>query len=98
MTQSGGKTLTQVVAERLNQSHENSEVGHRLAGTGATGMAMDPADPAQVGAVLEYIVAEVIALEQIVADLAVAIETASETNTSPGETSSGTAYEPYLEG
>lgn len=98
MTQPGGKTLTQVVAERLNQSHENSEVGHRLAGTGATGMAMDPADPAQVGAVLEYIVAEVIALEQIVADLAVAIETASGANTSPGETSSGAAYEPYLEG
>ena len=98
MTQPGGKAPTQVVAERLNQAHENSEVGHRLAGTGATGMAIDPADPAQVGAVLEYIVAEVIALEQIVADLAAAIETASGANTSPGETSSDDAYEPYLEG
>jgi len=98
MTERGGKTLTQVVAERLNQSHENSEVGHRLAGTGATGMAMDPADPAQVGAVLEYIVAEVIALEQIVSDLAAAIETASGTNTSASETSSSGAYEPFLEG
>jgi len=45
-------------------------------------MAMNPADPAQVGAVLKYIVAEVIALEQIVADLAIAIDTASGANTS----------------
>ena len=61
-------------------------------------MAMDPADPAQVGAVLAYIVAEVIALEQIVADLAIAIETASRTSNSPSDTSPGGPFEPYLEG
>jgi len=98
MTQEGGKALTQVVAGRLNQAHEKSEVGHRLAGTGATGMALDPADPAQVGAVLEYVVAEVIALEQIVADLAIAIDAASRATTSPSDTSAGGPFEPYQEG
>jgi len=35
---------------------------------------MDPADPAQVGAVLEYIVAELVALERVVEELAGAID------------------------
>jgi hypothetical protein len=98
MTRPRGKTLTQMVAEQLNEAHGKSEVGHRLAATGATGMAMDPTQPAQVGAVLEYIVAEVIALEKIVEYLAIAIETASRPNESSSDTSPGGAYEPYLEG
>ncbi len=98
MPQPPGKTLTQVVAEQLNEAHEKSEVGHRLATTGATGMAMDPTQPAQVGAVLEYIVAEVIALEKIVEDLAIAIETTSRPNEASSDIAPGGAYEPYLEG
>ena len=70
----GTKSLTQVVAQQLTEVHERSEVGHRLATTGAPGVAMDPADPAQVGAVLEYIVAELVALEKIVGELAVAFD------------------------
>jgi len=79
------KSLTQVVAEQLTEAHERSEVGHRLATTGAPGVAMDPADPIQVGAVLEYIVAELVALETVVEELAGALDGVKATQ-SPGRT------------
>jgi len=78
-------SLTQVVAQQLTEAHERSEVGHRLATTGAPGVAMDPADPAQVAAVLEYIVAELVALERIVEELAGAFD-GVKAKQSPGRT------------
>jgi len=46
---------------------------------------MDPADPAQVAAVLEYIVAELVALERIVEELAGAFD-GVKAKQSPGRT------------